>query len=230
MNYGPSNERDPSSDVKQNPNDSTNISMDGGKDSSMLLVGLSSANKRRQLDPLSPGKLKNQSKLPVSLVSPNIRKQKAVNQSVTSLNDISDGKELGETETTLEFILLSLSKHLGIKPKQAAGLLSNNHKYLVHIAVKGMKGNDYSKMLAWYQGIYGYAKHIVNLIENEKEHNAMKLTLNILKCGLYSLNTDLLVTCARVLSKIGQEINLLGGQLAGLAWDWFTDNSANTHA
>jgi hypothetical protein len=84
----------------------------------------------------------------VNLTSPNIRKVKgSVNQSVTSLNDLNEGKELTETETTLEFILLSLARSLGIKPKQAAGLLSNNHKYLVHIAVKGMKGNDYTKMI-----------------------------------------------------------------------------------
>lgn len=30
----------------------------------------------------------------------------------------------------------------------------------------------------------------------------MKLTLNIIKCGLHSLNTELIVTCSRVLSKI----------------------------
>lgn len=77
----------------------------------------------------------------------------------------------------------------------------------MHIAVKGMKGGDFSKMLAWYQGIYPQAKHIVGLIDTEKDHNAMKLTLNILKCGLYSQNPDLLVTCARFLSKLGQEIN-----------------------
>ncbi len=53
----------------------------------------------------------------------------------------------------------------------------------------------------------------------------MKLTLNILKCGLYSQNPELVITCGRVLSKIGQEINLIGGQLSGLAWEWFTDNS-----
>jgi hypothetical protein len=79
-----------------------------------------------------------------------------------------------------------LSQDLGIKPKQAAGLLSNNHKYLIHIAVKGMKGGDYSKIVQWYQHIYGYAKQLVSLIDLEKEHNAMKLTLNIIKCGLYS--------------------------------------------
>jgi hypothetical protein len=28
-----------------------------------------------------------------------------------------------------------------------------------------------------------------------------------------------------VISKLGQEINQIGGQLAGLAWDWFIDAS-----
>lgn len=81
-----------------------------------------------------------------------------MNQSVTSLNEMREGKDLADAETTLEFILLSLSQSLGIKPKQAAGLLSNNHKYLIHIAVKGMKGGDYTKIIAWYQTIYGFAK------------------------------------------------------------------------
>jgi hypothetical protein len=53
---------------------------------------------------------------------------------------------LTDAESTLEFILLGLSKNLGIKPKQAVGLLSNNHKYLIHIAVKGTKGNDFAKI------------------------------------------------------------------------------------
>lgn len=118
------------------------------------------------LDPLSPGQKK--SKLPQNLSPspPNLRKLKAqssaqlVNQSVTSLNDIQEGKDLGDSETTLEFILVSLAQNLGVKPKQAAGLLSNNHKYLIHIAVKGMKGSDYSKIHAWYQNIYGFTKQI----------------------------------------------------------------------
>jgi len=101
------------------------------------------------LDPLSPIRRsqKRKSKLPLNLGnSPNIKKMK-VNQSVTSLNDLNEGRDLSETETTLEFILLGLAKSLGIKPKQAAGLLSNNHKYLIHIAVKGMKGGDFSKII-----------------------------------------------------------------------------------
>lgn len=39
----------------------------------------------------------------------------------------------------------------------------------------------------------------------------MKLTLNILKCGLFSTNTELVVRCSRLLSKIGQDIQAIGG-------------------
>jgi hypothetical protein len=214
---GNSETRDESSNGRLKNNDSTNISVDG-KD---LLV------KVGKLDALSPNILGNarKSKLPPN-ISPNVRKVKPqVNQSVTSLNDLSDQKELSDAETTLEFILLGLARNLGIKPKQAAGLLSNNHKYLIHIAVKGMKGSDYSKIQAWYQNVYGHARHLATLIDNEKEQNAMKLTLNILKCGLYSLNAELVITCTRVLSRMGQEINQIGGVLAGYALDWFVDNS-----
>ncbi len=65
----------------------------------------------------------------------------------------------------MEFILFSLAKALGIKPKQAAGLLSNNRKYLMHIAVKGMKGGDFSKLLSWYTDVFANSKLLLSLIE-----------------------------------------------------------------
>ena len=38
--------------------------------------------------------------------------------SITSLNDLDNmGKDLNEANTTLEFILISLGKNLGMKPK-----------------------------------------------------------------------------------------------------------------
>jgi len=66
------------------------------------------------------------------------------------LVDLDVDKELETAETTLEFILISLGAALGMRPKQAAGLLSNNHQYLIHVAVKGTKGNDFTKLMSWY--------------------------------------------------------------------------------
>lgn len=48
----------------------------------------------------------------------------------------------------LEFLLIGLSKHLNLKPKQSAALLSNGSKYLTHVLVKGLKSN-YDPVMNW---------------------------------------------------------------------------------
>ncbi|CDW79816.1 UNKNOWN [Stylonychia lemnae] len=218
-------------------NDSTNVSIDANNTS--ILLNNPKKGNSGQLEPI-PKKLgsvqqsiqdgtslqASPSKIQLSSQNSVNKKMLAISNSVTSLNDINESKDIAFSETTLEFILLSLSRSLQIKPKQAAGLLSNNHKFLVHIAVKGMKGNDYTKIQQWYLDIYQNTQLLIQLIDNEKDQNAMKLTLNILKCGLFSQNIDLAVNCSRLLSKIGQEINQIGGQLQGLAWDWLVNQSA----
>lgn len=50
----------------------------------------------------------------------------------------------------------------------------------MHMAIKGMKGQDYTKMREWYGLIFNNCEHLVSLIEQEKEHNAVKLTLTII--------------------------------------------------
>jgi len=47
---------------------------------------------------------------------------------------------------------------------------------------------------------------------------------HVLKSGLFSANLDVAVWCSRVLSKIAHGINEIGGELAGLQWDWFIDS------
>jgi hypothetical protein len=44
-----------------------------------------------------------------------------------------------ETECPLEFILNTLCRAFKMKPKQAAALLTNDNKYLIHCVVKGVK-------------------------------------------------------------------------------------------
>ena len=52
--------------------------------------------------------------------------------------------------------------------------------------------------------------------------------MNIIKVGLFSSNVDITHTCSRTMAKIGKEINDSGGELKGLAWDWFINNKAST--
>jgi len=70
-----------------------------------------------------------------------------------SINNIDPGNDPTETENVLEYVLTTISQGMGLNPKQAAGLLSNNNKYLVHVCVKGVKG-DFEKISQWYQNVY----------------------------------------------------------------------------
>jgi len=70
-----------------------------------------------------------------------------------TLNDIDPRRPLQECLTLLEFFLVGLSKHLQLRPKQAASLLSNGNKYLAHVIVKGAK-NDFVPISNWLAEIY----------------------------------------------------------------------------
>lgn len=190
----------------------------GKHDSSIILRN--APGKKNQLEPLESAKIGN-NKVPTkrdSAVTGSIDfgtsfKPKSTKGSLANpdiFNDIDLNKDLGDTDSTLEFILLSLSKCLDIKPKQAVGLLSNNHKYLIHIVVKGTKGGEFTKVQQWYSDLYANSKHLVKLIDSEKVQNSTSLTLQIVKVGLFSSNVELAQSCCRVLSRIGQEINILG--------------------
>jgi hypothetical protein len=45
------------------------------------------------------------------------------------------------SETVLEFILVLISKNLGLNAKQAVATLSESAKYLAHMMVKGIKSS-----------------------------------------------------------------------------------------
>lgn len=50
-----------------------------------------------------------------------------------SINNVNALTDPNETETVLEYVLTTISQAMGLTPKQSAGLLSNNNKYLVHV-------------------------------------------------------------------------------------------------
>jgi hypothetical protein len=57
------------------------------------------------------------------------------------------------------------------------------------------------------------------------EEGQLPACLNIIKSGLFSSNPEVVIWCARLITKIGTEIGNLSNQLSGESWDWFTDSS-----
>jgi hypothetical protein len=79
-----------------------------------------------------------------------------------SVLSIKGDRPLDQTETTLEFVLVSLCQALGISTNQAASLLTAHNYYLMTACVKGVKG-DHSPILKWYQLLTQASKHLVYL-------------------------------------------------------------------
>ena len=64
--------------------------------------------------------------------------------STNELKDIDMPETLDETLTSAQFILKSLMSSFEMNSKQVVGLLSDNHRYLYHLCIKGFKGENFS--------------------------------------------------------------------------------------
>lgn len=71
------------------------------------------------------------------------------------------------------------------------------------MCVKGMKGNDFQKLIGWYKLTIQFAPKLVELLDYEKNDiKALAITFNVLKCGLFSSNAEVVNITGRALNKI----------------------------
>ena len=87
---------------------------------------------------------------------------------------------------------------------QVGGLLANRHQYLIHMCITGLKGKRYEPIIDWFSLIYSYTSKLVSLLK--QEGSQMGLCLDVVKCGLFSRNADVANACAKVLTRVAQEI------------------------
>ena len=66
-----------------------------------------------------------------------------------------------------------------------------------------MKGKDYTRIMNWYRLVMQSTQNLVTLMELERnDSQALGMTMNVLKSGLYSEDVEVANLCARVLNKI----------------------------
>lgn len=131
---------------------------------------------------------------------------------------IQSEKNLEDCETCLEFLLVSFCKYFSLKPNQAAGLLTQNGKYLSHVIHKGLKGSYYP-VIDWYKGLYSDLPHLVQLVSREEANDSIPLMLSSLRSGFVSKNLDTVLWCCRLFSRLGSD--LIEADMLPPAWDWF---------
>lgn len=128
------------------------------------------------------------------------------------LKDLTDEKQLEDTNSPLEFFLISLSKSLELKPRQAAALLSNNRKYLIQISNRGIKG-DYSKIISWYQDLFLNYKKLMQIIKKSQMKDAKSMSFATLSVGLYSKNDEVARNAYSLLMQLEADF--------GIDYEWF---------
>ena len=136
-----------------------------------------------------------------------------------NLRQIDVLKTSEETKTTLEYMIVLLSKNLKLKAKQSAGLLADGNKYLAHILVKGVKG-QFEPIQEFFQEVYSSHKHLIKLIQMEESQGSVRTILQAFKPGLLSKNFEVAEWASRVLAKLGY--GLADVDLLGTAWEWLS--------
>ena len=151
------------------------------------------------------------------------------NEDVVDLDALTDEvaklKQLNQTRSVLEFIIVAICKSMSLNSKQAAALLTDNKKYLIHILTKGLTNKNFEPVIFFYQSILGNIDYFMKLLEinsiaypNQISKN-IELSLSTFKPGLLSKNMEVVFICSRLLSKIALEC--IENNLISAAWDWF---------
>ena len=138
------------------------------------------------------------------------------------IESIDPDSELTSASSCLEFLLISFCKDFNLKPKQAAGLLTQSGKYLDHVVSKGLKGK-HQPVQSWYQHIFAASSHLVQLIIREEAAGSVNMMLSALRSGFYSKSLETAQWCCRVFSKLAAE--LIDADLLPPSWDWFVSEN-----
>lgn len=145
---------------------------------------------------------------------------------------LDPSRSLATASSCLEFLLLSFCQHFGLKPKQAAGLLTQGGKYLAHIIAKGLRGK-YEPVVAWYQAVYSNEKQLMIVVMKEEASGSVNLILSTLRPGFFSKNFETAQWTCRLFARLGADF--LERDMLPAAWDvrfmqWFASEGGGIDA
>ena len=141
---------------------------------------------------------------------------------MTDISLINQEKSLMDSESCIEFFVLSFTHNFGLSNKQATGLLAQGCKYLAHITAKGLKG-DFEPVKAWLQDIYVSNDKLSFLIYEELEEGSIQFALGALKPGILSKDAEVVQWTLRVLSRL--ILDLTDKQILNEVWKWYVDEN-----
>jgi hypothetical protein len=131
------------------------------------------------------------------------------------LDSLESGKQLNQTTCLLEFLLVSMSQSFGLKPKQAAVLMTRNGHYLAKILCKGLR-KQFVPVLEWLDALSTHSEHLTALMIKEKNNESLDVICEALSPGLLSKSESVVLKVTELLTILGK-LEPMRSQI----WEWF---------
>jgi hypothetical protein len=143
-----------------------------------------------------------------------IKVQNFAQRDVTEGVDIATlqiDRPLADSNNSLEFLLMTLSRSFELTPRQAAALLTDSNQYLVTACVKGVKGGYFQPIINWYQEIHDNLWTLIELLQAElakfNDVRSIQKVLATVASGLYSSNSEVVRMTLRTLTDSFEKFN-----------------------
>ena len=106
----------------------------------------------------------------------------------------------------VELLVITMVQQLGIRPQQAAALLTTNSRYLVHIMMHGVKGS-FEPVVSWLQELHTQSKFLRGMLSEEAQTNSALLgVLNTLRPALISQSNEVVILSCRILQSLPEDV------------------------
>ena len=127
-----------------------------------------------------------------------------------NINNLDENKPYEDCLSALEFFIISLSKNLNMKPRQAVALLSNNRKYLSLICNKGINGN-FKMVKNWLNDLDENSEIMLRLIKSSED--GLNIGYGTIGTAICSKDKDIPLQAIKLINKIYVNIGTIN-------WDW----------
>ena len=136
--------------------------------------------------------------------------KKIAKDNTLNINTLDENKPYEECKSALEFFIISLSKNLKMKPRQAVALLSNNRKYLSIICNKGINGS-FQLIKNWLNDLETNFDTMIKLIKYSED--GLNIGYGTIGTAICSKDKDIPLQAIKILNKIHLNVGTMN-------WEW----------
>ena len=161
-----------------------------------------------------------------------VKKEPKVVKDGVDILALDSNKAIQECDSSLELILVTLSKSFNMSPKQAAALLTNNNQFLITACIKGVKGGKYEPLISWYDQLINNCETLSDLLQWEIQQLPQSAPQTFVKvmaaigCGFFSYHSELVYMTFALFTQLFERFQTEGEDIIlQQALKWFLSSA-----